>query len=106
MGTSIVTDAAGTVNSDTKYKAWGDVRYASGTNPTDYTYTGQYSHAADFGLMFYNARWYDPSLSRFASADSIVPAGVQGFNAISKAPQPRSKRMEISIPIASIPCAD
>ena len=76
--TSIVTDSAGTVISDTKYKAWGDVRYASGANPTDYTYTGQYSHTAQFGLMFYNARWYDPSLGRFASADSIVPAGVQG----------------------------
>lgn len=30
--------------------------------------------------MFYNARWYDPSLSRFTSADSIVPAGVQGYD--------------------------
>jgi len=78
--TSIVTDANGVVVSDTKYKAWGDVRYASGTNPTDYTYTGQYSHTADFGLMFYNARWYDPSLGRFASADTIVPAGVQGYD--------------------------
>jgi len=26
-----------------------------------------------FGLMFYNARWYDPSLGRFAQADTIVP---------------------------------
>ena len=33
-----------------------------------------------FGLMFYNARWYDPALSRFAQADSIVPAGVQGLD--------------------------
>ncbi len=69
--------------SDTKYKAWGDVHYASGTNPTDYTYTGQYSHTADFGLMFYceaSLLAYDPSLGRFASADSIVPAGVQGYD--------------------------
>jgi RHS repeat-associated protein len=33
-----------------------------------------------FDLMFYNARWYDPSLGRFAQADSIVPAGVQGYD--------------------------
>jgi hypothetical protein len=33
-----------------------------GTPPTGYTYTGQYSNTADFGLMFYNARWYDPYL--------------------------------------------
>ena len=78
--TSLVTDAAGTVISDTKYKAWGEVRYSSGANPSKYTYTGQYSHAAEFGLLFYNARWYDPSLSRFASADFIVPDGVQGYD--------------------------
>jgi RHS repeat-associated protein len=33
-----------------------------------------------FGLMFYNARWYDPALGRFAQADSIVPGGVQGLD--------------------------
>jgi hypothetical protein len=30
--------------------------------------------------MFYNARWYDPSLGRFAQADTIVPSGVQGLD--------------------------
>jgi len=30
--------------------------------------------------MFYNARWYDSSLGRFAQADSIVPGGVQGWD--------------------------
>jgi hypothetical protein len=30
--------------------------------------------------MFYNARWYDSSLSRFAQADTIVPSGVQGLD--------------------------
>ena len=38
------------------------------------------AHTADFGLMFYKARWYDSSLGRFAQADSIVPAGVQGYD--------------------------
>lgn len=78
--TSIVTDSSGALISEMKYKAWGEVRYTSGTSPTNYTYTGQYSHTADFGLMFYNARWYDPTLGRFAQADSIVPGGVQGFD--------------------------
>jgi RHS repeat-associated protein len=59
--------------------------------PTKYTYTGQYSNVSDFGLTFYNARWlrsvpetqwrgYDPSLGRFAQADTIVPGGVQGYD--------------------------
>jgi hypothetical protein len=33
--------------------------------------------------MFYNARWYDVSLGRFAQADSIVPPGVQGLDRYS-----------------------
>ena len=45
----------------------------SGALPTDYTYTGQYSHVDDFSLMYYVARWYDPALGRFAQADTIVP---------------------------------
>jgi RHS repeat-associated protein len=36
-----------------------------------------------FGLMFYNARFYDPALGRFTSADSIVLGGVQGWDRYS-----------------------
>jgi RHS repeat-associated protein len=78
--TSIVTDAAGTVVSQTRYKAWGEVRYSSGGEVTKYQFTGQYSYASDFGLLFYNSRMYDPSLGRMAQADTIVPGGVQGLD--------------------------
>ena len=37
------------------------------------TFTGQYSNVSDFGLMYYNARFYDPLLSRFTSADTLIP---------------------------------
>jgi len=57
----------------TEYKLTGESRYASGTLPTKFTYTGQYSNVADFGLMYYGARWYDSALSRFAQADTIIP---------------------------------
>ena len=30
--------------------------------------------------MFYNARWFDPQLGRFAQADIIIPSGVQGLD--------------------------
>jgi RHS repeat-associated protein len=63
-----------------RYTAWGEVRYTWGSTPTDYTYTGQYSNVPEFGLYYYNARWYDGSLGRFAQADSIVPPGVQGLD--------------------------
>ncbi len=78
--TSLTLDSSGNVLSELRYKAWGEVRYAAGTTATKYTYTGQYSNIGDFGLMFYNARWYDPYLGRFAQADSIVPRGVQGWD--------------------------
>ncbi len=71
--TSLTLDSSGNVLSELRYKAWGEVRYAAGTTPTKYTYTGQYSNVGDFGLMFYNARWYDPSLGRFAQADTLCP---------------------------------
>ncbi|MCI0553338.1 MAG: RHS repeat-associated core domain-containing protein, partial [Anaerolineae bacterium] len=87
--TSLITFANGNVVSETRYKAWGEVRHSSAYTPTKYTYTGQYSYMDDlttsgstegFGLMFYNARWYDSSLGRFAQADTIVPGGVQGYD--------------------------
>jgi len=78
--TSLTTDSAGNVISELRYTAWGEVRYQAGTTSTSYTYTGQYSNTADFGLMFYNAHWYDPALGRFAQADSMVLGGVQGYD--------------------------
>jgi RHS repeat-associated protein len=54
------------------YKAWGEVRYASGGLPTRYTFTGQYSES-DINLLWYSSRWYDPSLGRWAQADTIIP---------------------------------
>jgi RHS repeat-associated protein len=97
--TSITTDSTGAKVSEMRYKPWGEVRY-SWTSSTsipldyslaDYTFTGQYSYMDDpstsgategFGLMFYNARMYDPILGRFTSADSIIPTsqGVQAYD--------------------------
>lgn len=81
--TSMTTDSNGNITSQMRYKPWGDVRYASGTVPTKYTYTGQRSFTAEIGLIFYNARWYDPALSRFVQADTIVPPRVQDNHAHS-----------------------
>jgi RHS repeat-associated protein len=71
--TTMTTDASGNQVAEIRYKAWGESRYTYGTPPTKHTYTGQYSNVSDFGLMYYNARWYDSALGRFTSADTIVP---------------------------------
>ena len=76
----VTTDANGVVISELRYKPWGETRYALGTSPTKYTFTGQYSHTSDFGLMFYNARWVDVSLGRFVQADIVVPNSIQGLD--------------------------
>jgi len=90
--TSLATDETGALLVETRYKAWGEVRYTTenSTLPTRYTYTGQYSYVSDdatdlgnlgFGLMYYGARFYDPALGRFSSADTIIPEQTQGTQA-------------------------
>ena len=51
-------------------------------------FTGQYHEQAlpgGEGLAYYNARWYDPALGRFISADTLVPSpsNPQDFNRYS-----------------------
>lgn len=50
--------------------------------PTTIGYTGQRRDSGLGSLMFYNARYYSPLLSRFISADTIVPGAgnLQAFN--------------------------
>jgi RHS repeat-associated protein len=58
---------------------WGETRYQGGTPPTDYGYTGQREEAG-IGLYYYNARWYDAKLGRFAQADTIRTRDAKGFD--------------------------
>jgi len=75
--TSISTNSAGAKTSELMYTAWGEVRYAWGPTPTDYTFTGQYSNVDDFGLMYYGARWYD-----HCSGDTNLIIHISHFMAI------------------------
>jgi len=70
--TSLATTAGGAIvpGSRTGYDPYGAVRYG-GALPTDFTFTGQ--RVEGFGLYDYRARWYDPALGRFVSADTVVP---------------------------------
>jgi len=103
--TSLTTSATGTVISELRYKAWGEVRYTSGTTPTKYTYTAQYSYASDFGLLFYNTRWYDPSLGRFNQPDPIVPQS-QGIQALDRFTYTNNNPLRYTDPTGHRACDD
>jgi RHS repeat-associated protein len=77
---SVTTDANGVKTASALYKAFGETRFSAGNLGTDYKFTGQREEAS-LGLYFFNARWFDPSLGRFVSPDSIVPTSPQGTQA-------------------------
>jgi RHS repeat-associated protein len=68
--TGITTNASGALVAEMGYKPWGETLFTSGTTPTAYTFQGQCSNVADFGLRYFNARWYNGSLGRFSSLDT------------------------------------
>jgi RHS repeat-associated protein len=74
LGSTVaVTDAAGTLLSETRYMPFGEPRADVGLlSGTDKTFTGQRDVPAT-GLMDYRARLYSSWLGRFIQPDSIVP---------------------------------
>ncbi|MGC8960715.1 MAG: RHS repeat-associated core domain-containing protein [Chloroflexia bacterium] len=86
LGSTAITanGTSGAKVAEVRYKAWGEDRYTSGTTPTTYRYTGQ-RWEVGIGLYFYNARWYDPALGRFAQPDTATPGAdnPQAFNRYS-----------------------
>jgi len=70
--TSITADASGNLSGELRYLPFGETRYENGQTPTSFRYTGQ-REAAEIGLYFYGARWYDSSLARFIQADTLIP---------------------------------
>ncbi len=68
---SEATTGSGGVSSRQRYFPYGRVRYSSGSPPTTYNFTGQRLDGT--GLLFFQARYYDPDLRRFLQPDTIVP---------------------------------
>jgi RHS repeat-associated protein len=78
-----MTDNAGNqIGTTVKYLPFGETR-ANVTVPTDKLFTGQRLDGT--GLYYYNARYYDPAIGRFISADTVIPnmANPQCFNRYS-----------------------
>jgi RHS repeat-associated protein len=81
--TSVTADSSGASTSTTRYLPFGATRSTTGTLPTDKLFTSQRLDST--GLYYYGARYYDPSISRFISPDTIVPnpANPQNLNRYS-----------------------
>jgi len=71
--TTLATDAQGYVVEQTEYLPYGAVSRHTGTVSTSHRFTGQRLDDTT-GLYFYHARYYDPQLDRFISADSVIQA--------------------------------
>ena len=72
LGSTALTLRGSTRVGELRYHPYGGTRYSWGSTPTGYRFTGQREDAT-IGLYFYNARYYDPALGRFISADTVVP---------------------------------
>lgn len=78
---SIITDAAGTKVEEIYYYPFGGTRTDTGSISVNHKYTSQ-ELDGETGLYYYGARYYNPQLGRFISADSIVTDATdpQDFN--------------------------
>lgn len=70
----MVADSQGAVSSRAIYTPWGE--RIAGSRVGGLGFTGE--REDDTGLMFLRARYYDPTLSRFLSADPVVPGKALG----------------------------
>ena len=71
--TSVVLDAAGNVVDESRHYPYGTERWpVDSAFPTECRFTGQLLDSP-LGLYHMGARWYDPALARWLSADTIVP---------------------------------
>ncbi|MBD2867659.1 RHS repeat-associated core domain-containing protein [Paenibacillus arenilitoris] len=80
----LMTNESGANVRDYDYYAFGEVSSSSGTMTNERGFTGQIKDA-ETGLMYYNARYYNPILARFISADTAVQeeTSPQDLNAYS-----------------------
>jgi RHS repeat-associated protein len=65
-----MTDDAGLIVFAAAYAPFGQEIFSAGTIIPKFTFTDQEIEAN--GIMYYNARYYDPALSRFLQADPVL----------------------------------
>ena len=69
---SVITNSSGVKVEEIRYYPFGETFSDTSPSTTKHKYTSQ-ELDIETGLYYYNARYYDPELGRFISADTIVP---------------------------------
>ena len=69
----VVTDNAGTVQTEYTYEPFGKTTVTGNFNSSSYQYTGRENDGT--GLYYYRKRYYHPELQRFMSEDPIEYSG-------------------------------
>lgn len=82
--TNLLTNEQGAQTLLMEYLPYGEVKVRQGADPVNNTFTGQ-KEDLESSLMYYNARFYDPKIGRFITADTIVadPTNPQDLNRYS-----------------------
>lgn len=85
LGSSnIITNQAGNLILNCEYLPYGEFSTKEGVNATNYYFTGK-ELDDETGLIYFGARYYDPQLGRFITADPTIqfPYNLQSLNRYS-----------------------
>jgi RHS repeat-associated protein len=78
LNSTALATRGGATNGQERYYAYGKDRLATATVPTDNRFTGQKEDGT--GLVYMNARYYDPVTGQFVSPDTLVPDATNLFD--------------------------
>lgn len=84
------TPGSAVVLANQAYGPYGNKQYSAGTMGTAKGFTGQYSDPT--GLDYYNARYYDPIVGIFISADTVQgnPQGLDPYTYVGDNPETKN----------------
>jgi RHS repeat-associated protein len=86
-GLGSVVGMSGAASGVQRFDAWGNQTQFSGSAIAPYGYTGREPTDPALGLVYYRARYYDPSIGRFISRDPAgMPDGVNRYAYVSSNP--------------------
>ncbi len=86
--TPVMTDFSG-VTAVQLFGPYGQVRWAGGSMPTSYVYTGQRSDSTT-GLDYYHARYYEPAAGCFISSRALAGSSAGVRHPLRRAVRPCS----------------